>query len=147
MSKTSGSQLFKMQCQEIIICFWNMIHICKNGEAKNYSHDKGLKIRSFFSPDKQSFQQFGIFEECISGHSSLKNSLWEENPSGLGTSSGLHVEFQVTAIISICITIRVLRMTLLTVIDHMVWGTVRYYTINYMWTFILLFNEKFKFSN
>ncbi|XP_068221842.1 piggyBac transposable element-derived protein 2-like [Palaemon carinicauda] len=59
----------------------SIIHFCKNDEAKDNTHDRGFKIRSLLSLVKDSFQQFGVFEECISvdemivkyyGHNPLK---------------------------------------------------------------------------
>ena len=59
----------------------SVIHFCNNDEAKDNTHDRGFKIRSLLSLVKDSFQQFGVFEECISvdemivkyyGHNSLK---------------------------------------------------------------------------
>ncbi|XP_045110881.1 piggyBac transposable element-derived protein 2-like [Portunus trituberculatus] len=59
----------------------SVIHFCNNEEAKDNTHDKGFRIRSLFSLVKESFQQFGVFEECLSvdemivkyyGHNSLK---------------------------------------------------------------------------
>ncbi|XP_068243692.1 piggyBac transposable element-derived protein 2-like [Palaemon carinicauda] len=59
----------------------SVIHFCKNDEAKDNTHDRGFKIRSLLSLVKDSFQQFGVFEECISvdemivkyyGHNPLK---------------------------------------------------------------------------
>ena len=43
-----------------------LIHFCNNEDAKDNTHDKGFKIRSLLSLAKESFQQFGIFEEFIS---------------------------------------------------------------------------------
>lgn len=43
-----------------------LIHFCNNEEAKDNTHDKGFKIRTLLSLVKESFQQFDIFEECIS---------------------------------------------------------------------------------
>ena len=59
----------------------SVIHFCNNEEAKTNKHDRGFKVRSLISLVRESFQQFGIFEECVSvdemivkyyGHNSLK---------------------------------------------------------------------------
>ncbi|XP_068201516.1 piggyBac transposable element-derived protein 2-like [Palaemon carinicauda] len=59
----------------------SVIHCCNKNEAKDNTHGRGVKIRSSLSPVKDSFQQFGVFEECISvdemivkyyGHNPLK---------------------------------------------------------------------------
>ncbi|XP_076047359.1 uncharacterized protein LOC143028888 [Oratosquilla oratoria] len=44
----------------------SLIHFCNNEDTKDNTHDKGFKIRSLLSLAKESFQQFGIFEEFIS---------------------------------------------------------------------------------
>ena len=62
----------------------SVVHFCNNEEANNHKDDKGFKIRSLLSMITKSFQQFGVFEECISvdemivkyyGHNCLKQFL------------------------------------------------------------------------